>query len=101
MWQSDQAMLDILVVGTANTELLAALLGYIADGQPWPAPKLFLADLDTGIEGFVATYNDRTQRAGINERISAVATHTETTPTTEAPAPAPWAALKVYKEDLR
>jgi len=42
--------------GTVNTELP----GYIAHGQPTPAPKLSLAELDTAMEGFVATYNDRT-----------------------------------------
>ncbi|WP_325049561.1 Mu transposase C-terminal domain-containing protein [Kocuria soli] len=46
--------------GAVNSELLAALPGYIADGQPWPVPKLSLAELDTAVEGFVATYNDRT-----------------------------------------
>lgn len=46
--------------GTVNTELLADLPGYIGEGQPWPTPTLSLAELDTAVERFVATYNDRT-----------------------------------------
>jgi len=46
--------------GTINTELLATLPGHITEGQPWPTPKLSLADLDSALEAFVATYNDRT-----------------------------------------
>lgn len=45
---------------TVNTELLAGLPGYIAEGHPWPMPKLSLAELDAVLEGFVLTYNDRT-----------------------------------------
>lgn len=40
-----------------RTELLAALPGYIDDGQPWPTPKRSLAESDTAIEGLGATYN--------------------------------------------
>ena len=202
--------------GTINTELLATLPGHITEGDPWPTPKLSLADLDSALEAFVATYNDRTHselgtsprsawiadgwlprmpesledldrllltvaktrvvrrdgirfqglryvsptlagyvgrsvvirydprditeirvfdhdefvckavnqehhdqkvslkeiqaarnarrralRAGINERIALVAAPTETPRITEAPAPAPRSALKIYKEDLR
>lgn len=43
----------------------------------------------------------RALRAGINERIALVAAPTETPRITEAPAPAPRSALKIYKEDLR
>lgn len=202
--------------GTINTELLATLPGHITEGHPWPTPKLSLAALDSALEAFVATYNDRTHselgtsprsawiadgwlprmpesledldrllltvaktrvvrrdgirfqglryvsptlagyvgrsvvirydprditeirvfdhdefvckavnqehhdqkvslkeiqaarnarrralRAGINERIALVAAPTETPRITEAPAPAPRSALKIYKEDLR
>ena len=202
--------------GTINTELLATLPGHITEGDPWPTPKLSLADLDSALEAFVATYNDRTHselgtsprsawiadgwlprmpdsledldrllltvaktrvvrrdgirfqglryvsptlagyvgrsvvirydprditeirvfdhaefvckavnqehhdqkvslkeiqaarnarrralRASINERIALVAAPTETPRITEAPAPAPRSALKIYKEDLR
>ncbi|WP_205631780.1 hypothetical protein [Microbacterium sediminis] len=43
----------------------------------------------------------RALRASINERIALVAAPTETPRITEAPAPAPRSALKIYKEDLR
>lgn len=46
--------------GTINTELLATLPGHITEGHPWPTPKLSLAALDSALEAFVATYNDRT-----------------------------------------
>ena len=46
--------------GTVNTELLADLPGHITEGHPAPTPKLSLAELDSAVEGFVATYNDRT-----------------------------------------
>src|SRR5699024_11725178 len=46
--------------GTINTELLATLPGHITEGHPWPTPKLSLAELDSALEAFVATYNDRT-----------------------------------------
>lgn len=45
--------------GTVNTELLADLAGHITRGHPWPTPKLSLAELDTALESFVTTYNDR------------------------------------------
>ena len=48
------------IFGTVNTELLAGLPGYIAEGHPWPTPKLSLAELDAALEEFVITYNDRT-----------------------------------------
>ena len=34
--------------------------GYLAPSQPAPGPTLSLAELDTAVEGFVTTYNDRT-----------------------------------------
>ena len=46
--------------GTINTELLATLPGHITEGHPWPTPKLSLAALDSALDAFVATYNDRT-----------------------------------------
>ena len=46
--------------GTVNTELLAALPGHLAAGAPQPRPKLSLAELDTALAAFVATYNART-----------------------------------------
>ena len=46
--------------GTVNTELLAGLPGHIVPGHTWPTPSLSLAELDTALEGFVATYNERT-----------------------------------------
>ncbi|WP_286738049.1 Mu transposase C-terminal domain-containing protein [Kocuria sp. UBA1838] len=45
--------------GTVNTELLADLPGYITEDHLAPTPKLSLAELDSALEGFVATYNDR------------------------------------------
>jgi putative transposase len=46
--------------GTVNTELLAALPGHLRPHAAWPTPTLSLAELDTAMEGFVTTYNDRT-----------------------------------------
>lgn len=46
--------------GTVNTELLAGLPGHITEGHPWPTPSQSLGELDTALEGFIATYNDRT-----------------------------------------
>lgn len=46
--------------GTVNTELLAALPGYIAGKQSDATAKLSLTELDAAVEGFVATYNART-----------------------------------------
>lgn len=48
--------------GTLNTELLAALPGYLAPGAKQPKPSLDLADLDQAIAGFITTYNERTHR---------------------------------------
>ncbi|WP_394255811.1 Mu transposase C-terminal domain-containing protein [Pseudoclavibacter helvolus] len=60
--------------GTVNTELLAGLPGYIAEGHPWPTPSLSLGELDTALEGFVATYNDRTHsELGISPRAAWIA----------------------------
>ena len=47
--------------GTVNTELLAALPGYIAGKQSDATAKLSLTELDAAVEGFVATYNARTR----------------------------------------
>ena len=48
--------------GTLNTELLAALPGYLAPGAKQPKPSLDLKDLDQAIAGFITTYNERTHR---------------------------------------
>ncbi|MEV8027519.1 Mu transposase C-terminal domain-containing protein [Cellulosimicrobium funkei] len=45
--------------GTVNTELLTSLPGHLTPRQPWPAPSLSLAELDTALEAFVADYNHR------------------------------------------
>lgn len=60
--------------GTVNTELLAGLPGYIAEGHPAPTPTLSLAELDSALEGFVATYNDRTHsELGVSPRSAWIA----------------------------
>ena len=60
--------------GTVNTELLTTLPGYLAPSQPAPGPTLSLAELDTAVEGFVATYNDRTHsELGISPRSAWIA----------------------------
>ena len=60
--------------GTVNTELLADLPGYITEGHPAPTPKLSLAELDSAVEEFVATYNDRIHsEIGTSPRIAWIA----------------------------
>lgn len=60
--------------GTVNTELLSGLPGYLAPGQPRPMPQLSLAELDSAVEGFVSTYNDRTHsELGISPRSAWIA----------------------------
>ena len=58
--QTNSSWSNTRIFGTVNTELLAGLPGYIAEGHPWPTPKLSLAELDAALEEFVITYNDRT-----------------------------------------
>lgn len=60
--------------GTVNTELLAELPGFLQPHQAWPTPVLSLAELDTAVEGFVATYNDRTHsELGVSPRAAWIA----------------------------
>lgn len=60
--------------GTVNTEFLAALPGYLAAGGPRPTPALSVAELDTALEEFVATYNGRTHsELGVSPRAAWIA----------------------------
>ncbi|MGN2299876.1 Mu transposase C-terminal domain-containing protein [Micrococcus luteus KDCGSN] len=60
--------------GTVNTVLLAGLPGYITEDHPAPTPTLSLAELDSALEGFVTTYNDRTHsELGVSPRSAWIA----------------------------
>jgi len=60
--------------GTINTELLAALPGYLGPGSRAPQPVLDLPGLAREIGAFITTYNDRTHsELGISPRDAWVA----------------------------